>query len=203
MNRPPVTRPLLLVVVLLLCCTSSIAKTKIPKDRVKVEVYKNAIKLVHQNGYFAAPYKVKKGDTFASLSEKFYKTEDYTVALSEINHLSPNANLEPNSTILIASGSAVLLFGKGLEEQQYTTIYNFLNTVKDTSQLTCVFDGADISTEITHEGKWIITKYHSSLLRIFDPTEEKPELLLNYKMTPVLDIILSEPTYITSVSVRH
>lgn len=181
---------------ILLVCGAAIG-TEPPKDRIKLELYADGIRMIHQNQYFYAPYTVQTGDTFASLSKKFYDTLEYTVTLSEVNGLSPTQPLEPGTTIYITSDSAILHFTKGQEESQYRVVRDYLRRVKDSTKLTYVWDDADISMALSHEGKWILSKYETAKLRIFDPISQTPQLQLSYSKRSVLEILFGPGTYVT------
>jgi len=172
-------------------------------DIVKVELFSDAIRLHHQSGTFFAPHEVRAGDSFASLSRKYYGTPDYAGTLAEVNGVSPLEPLQPGSFVYITASSVDLKFKEKRAAAQLAVIRRFLATVGAATELTYVWDEAEMDMEMGKDGKWLLKKYNTAKLRIFPARAKSPELQLQYPKSPLLQIITANDTVIEQASVRQ
>jgi len=171
------------------------------KDEIEVKVYTNGITITNKTNAFYAPHTVSDGDSFKSLSMQYYGTDEYAVYLSEVNKKSPLEKLADGSSIYIVSDKATLLFRETNSQAILDTIQEYLATYGSGTALTCVWDDADIGTELLPNGDWVINKYLTGKLRIFRLGLEGPELHLAFAKKPLLDIITLNDTTIDSASI--
>lgn len=187
-------------VTLAICCTAvTNAKAQNPDDEVEMVVYTNGITLSNKSSVFYAPHTVASGESFRSISTKYYGSEEWSVYLSEVNKKSPLAQLEPGSTVYIVSDQTKLYFSDENSEEAVQTIEQFLDRVGPDTPLTHVWDEADIATELSTDGEWIINRYNTSKLRLIPSGQEGTELQFAFAQRSLLNIIILDDTLVDSV----
>jgi hypothetical protein len=170
-------------------------------ELIELKLEARGISLIHTNRFFYAPYIVKTGETFQSISEKFYGSRDQANLLAQVAGTTADSIPTPGSNVYIVTGQIFLNFSSAKKEGQAQTVQRFLRTLKKGTLFEYKWSKADVSVEYTPEGKQVMNKFNAAEIHLYASGAEKPRLVLVFAQKPVLELFEGK-TQLTDVSIE-
>jgi hypothetical protein len=159
-------------------------------EYIKLQLTADGIRIVKLNKVFFAPYTVEPGDTFESISTKFYGRPDYAQNLADALGVPVVHIPRPGSIAYIVSRSLDFRFSAEKGKDQKKTVEEFLAMLPEDKRLTYKYD-ANPSYTVSDTGKWILTKFDVKAFHIKPANQPSVTLELKFPLQPLLTMIRS------------
>jgi hypothetical protein len=164
-----------------------------PKTLVELEVHDPGLVVKNLTENFWGPYDVEPGDTFESISTKFFGKPDYAKALADALGVPPVYIPPPGSIAYIPARGLAFLFSPDGAKSQKHTVEQFLAALPNGTKL--IYQWAYGSPAMTLvDGKWIMTKFDVAGMLIERADGKPPTLELKFPLRPIRSIILEGQT---------
>jgi hypothetical protein len=158
-------------------------------EYVELRITDDGVAIAQLEKVFYAPYTVEPGDTFESISTKFYGSPDYAKTLASALGVPVVHIPRPGSTAYIVSRVIHFRFSAEKSETQKRTIEAFLATVPRGAKLSYTYDG-NPSLAISDTGDTILTGLDIKAFHL-RAGNQSTSLQLAFPMQPLLDLIRS------------
>lgn len=178
---------LFLFLILLVTQLFHVAIAEEKKALVKVILEKEGVRIENEKDLFVAPYLVQSGDTFQSISQKFYKTPKYAEFLAKTNKLPVDVTLSNGGSILIPVTDFSLKFKPERLQEQAQKVRSFLNAAGDENLFEYTWTQIDVNFSI-EDGKTTYTKFNPKNLELTAPNNKSLKLTISFIQQPLLKI---------------
>ena len=156
---------------------------------VTVRVESDVLKLTHKGPYFYAPYTVRENRTLTTIAQEVYGSERYAEHLSKVNSIPIETSLEEGAIIYVVVKTVSLPLE--VPKEQVAVIEEFIKWLGEREVQIKWGKGEVDLTQSTSE-KLVLRKYDVSDLQIFARGTQRPKLVLNFPMTPMLRFIMGD-----------
>jgi hypothetical protein len=157
-------------------------------EEVELQLTDEGVKIVQLQKTFYAPYTVEPGDTFESISTKFYGRPNYAANLAAALGVPVVHIPLAGSTAYIVSRSISLRFSPEKAKSQRRTVEEFLALLPKDKRLSYGYDG-NPSLSLSETGKWVLTKFDVSAFHLNPVNQPVPTLDLKFPLQPLLNLI--------------
>jgi WD40 repeat protein len=156
---------------------------------VTLEVESNVLKVTHRESCFYAPYTVRENRTFAAIAQEVYGSERYAEYLSQANRLPLETPLQEGAIVYVIAKTIPLALT--MPKEQIAVVEEFVKGL-GTREVQIKWGKGDVDVDFTQAtaGAATIRKYDVRDLEIFARGTQRPMLVLNFPMTPLLRVIL-------------
>lgn len=159
-------------------------------EYIKLQLTNDGIRIVQLDKMFLAPYTVEPGDTFESISTKFYGRPDYAQNLADALGVPVVHIPQPGSIAYVVTRSLDFRFSAAKGKDQKKTVEQFLAMLPEDKRLTYKYD-ANPSLTVSDTGKWILTKFDVKAFHIKPANQPSVTLELKFPLQPLLTIMRS------------
>jgi hypothetical protein len=181
-----------------LCCNVHAQKES---ELIELKLEEKGIKLLHTNRFFYAPYMVKTGETFQSISEKFYGSRDQADHLAQAVGTTPDNIPAPGTIVYIITGEIFLNFNPVKAIGQAETVKTFIKDIKQGTLCEFKWSKVDILLDNTLKGNQVITKYNIAEIHLYATGSQKPTLIFVFDQKPLLELFEGK-TQLTDVFIE-
>jgi hypothetical protein len=156
---------------------------------------------LQQQPLFFAPYVVEPGETFESISTKFYGSTEMVKYLAGALGV-PEAYIPPAGSIAyIVTGALIFRFAPESAARDRQTAQQFLGRLPKGTRLTYQWATGNPTLKLTETGKSVLTRFDVSGMLLTPAGAQGPTLELKFPLRPLLTLI-RRPETLEGVSVR-
>lgn len=159
------------------------------EEYVELRVLAGGLQVVQLQKPFFAPYVVEPGETFQSISTKFYGNPEGAQYLADALGVPVVHIPSPGSIAYIVSGSLTFQFPQASAARQKRTVEQFLALLPKGTQLTYQWATGNPSFTVTDAGKTVLTKMDVSGLLLTPVGGGASTLELMFPLRPLLTLI--------------
>lgn len=164
------------------------AYTETKPEHVELQITDEGVRVVRLEAAFYAPYTVEPGDTFQSISTKFYGSPEYAKNLADALSLPVVHIPRPGSIVYILSRSIDFRFSRENRRNQRKTVEEFLAMLPKDKRLEFGLDG-NPSFTVTDTGQTVLTRFDVKTFHLTPVNQSSTRLELKFPLQPLLNLI--------------